>query len=415
MIGTAAGVVAAAVLLLGLLLASIGLYGMLRKPEIFEQLHAAGLVTGSGAILVLLASLASGSAEIATSAVLVVAFVLVTSSLSTHAIALAAWRVRTETSQRHGAVRSGRLDDSASGAASSATALRVILAHDASPGADVAISLVASMPWAHGSIIHLIGVIEGDLQPLGATESPDQRAGAVDLSTALETAARRLRRPGLIVDHAIGRGDPGTAIATEAERVRAELVVIGSRGLDPVRALFQGSVAAAVVDAAPCPVLVARMPRVRDVLLATDGSTLSQAAIEAVAVWPVFADVDVRVLTVATGVGPYGDRPLPGSTHATSEAEPHAAAAEAAATTLREAGRRAVPFVREGGAASTILAFAQDEAIDLIVLGSRGRTGLRRVVLGSVGRDVLSSAKTSVLIVPRAGRRAARLVPPDDA
>jgi len=87
----AAGV---AVLLLGLALASIGLIGMFRRPTIFEQLHAAGLVTGPGVILVLIASLATVNAEIVTSALLVVVFVLVTSSLSTHAIALAAWRLR---------------------------------------------------------------------------------------------------------------------------------------------------------------------------------------------------------------------------------------------------------------------------------------------------------------------------------
>ena len=86
------GLAGSAVLALGLVLATIGLYGMLRKPSIFEQLHAAGLVTGPGVILVLLASLASGRAEIATSAVLVIAFVLVTASLSTHAIALSAYR-----------------------------------------------------------------------------------------------------------------------------------------------------------------------------------------------------------------------------------------------------------------------------------------------------------------------------------
>jgi monovalent cation/proton antiporter MnhG/PhaG subunit len=91
-IESVAAFLGAVLLLLGLTLVSIGLYGMLRKPAIFEQLHAAALVTGPGVILVLLASLASLRAEIVTSAALVIAFILITSSLSTHAIALAAWR-----------------------------------------------------------------------------------------------------------------------------------------------------------------------------------------------------------------------------------------------------------------------------------------------------------------------------------
>jgi len=85
-------VIAVALLLLGLTLATIGLVGLLRMPEILHQLHAAGLVTGPAVILVLLASVASGSAEIITSAALVILFVLVTAPLSAHAIAQAARR-----------------------------------------------------------------------------------------------------------------------------------------------------------------------------------------------------------------------------------------------------------------------------------------------------------------------------------
>ena len=85
-------IVGAALIALGLLLATIGLYGLLRFPDIFHQLHPAGLVAGPAVILVLLAAVATGSAEIVTSAALVLLFVLVTSPLSTHAIAQAARR-----------------------------------------------------------------------------------------------------------------------------------------------------------------------------------------------------------------------------------------------------------------------------------------------------------------------------------
>ena len=78
--------------LLGLSLATIGLYGMLRKPDIFHQLHAAGLISTSAVLLVLLASFATGNAEIITSAILVAGFLLVTAPLSGHAVARAAWR-----------------------------------------------------------------------------------------------------------------------------------------------------------------------------------------------------------------------------------------------------------------------------------------------------------------------------------
>ncbi|HEX6021213.1 MAG TPA: monovalent cation/H(+) antiporter subunit G [Solirubrobacter sp.] len=85
-------IIGSALLFLGLLLATIGLYGLLRMRDIFHQLHPAGLITGPAVILVLLASVATGRAEIITSAALVLLFVLITSPLSAHAIAQAARR-----------------------------------------------------------------------------------------------------------------------------------------------------------------------------------------------------------------------------------------------------------------------------------------------------------------------------------
>jgi len=81
-------------LMLGLLLATIALYGLLRMPDVFLQVHPAGLVTGPALILILLASVATRNAEIITSAVLVIVFLLITSPLSAHAIAQAARRRR---------------------------------------------------------------------------------------------------------------------------------------------------------------------------------------------------------------------------------------------------------------------------------------------------------------------------------
>jgi monovalent cation/proton antiporter MnhG/PhaG subunit len=99
MAGTIVDLVAACLLFGGLTLATIGLYGLLRMRDVFHQLHPAGLITGPALLLVLLAAIGTGSAEIITSAALVFLFLLVTSSLSNHAIANAAWRVRSRDEQ----------------------------------------------------------------------------------------------------------------------------------------------------------------------------------------------------------------------------------------------------------------------------------------------------------------------------
>jgi monovalent cation/proton antiporter MnhG/PhaG subunit len=101
MIDVVLEVVGSGLVFLGLTLATIGLYGMLRKPDIFHQLHAAGLVSTVAVLLILLASFATGSPEIITSAILVGGFVLVTAPLSGHAVARAAWRrTRPEEAER---------------------------------------------------------------------------------------------------------------------------------------------------------------------------------------------------------------------------------------------------------------------------------------------------------------------------
>jgi nucleotide-binding universal stress UspA family protein len=66
---------------------------------------------------------------------------------------------------------------------------------------------------------------------------------------------------------------------------------------------------------------------------------------------------------------------------------------------LRESGHVVDSEMRHGDAAGEIVAVAERRGADLIVLGSRGRTGLTRLLLGSVARNVLSGSTASVLIV----------------
>ena len=92
MISIVLDVVGAALLVIGLTLMTISLYGVLRMPDTYSQLHAQGLATGPGVITVLASSVATENAAIITFAVLGIAFVTLTSPVSGHAIARAAHR-----------------------------------------------------------------------------------------------------------------------------------------------------------------------------------------------------------------------------------------------------------------------------------------------------------------------------------
>jgi monovalent cation/proton antiporter MnhG/PhaG subunit len=81
-------------LALGSIVTTISVYGVLRMLDVYSQLHFAGMASGVGAIAILLASIATSDVGTITDAVLVIAFLLLTAPISSHAIAWATYRRR---------------------------------------------------------------------------------------------------------------------------------------------------------------------------------------------------------------------------------------------------------------------------------------------------------------------------------
>jgi len=208
------------------------------------------------------------------------------------------------------------------------------------------------------------------------------------------------------VDTARRRGRPASEIVPEAERIGCDLIITGSRGRGPLATMLLGSVAAEVVDRAPCPVLVARLPLMRRILLADDGSSPSAAAVKVAATWPIFKGVPATAVSVAPVYAITGAGPIKHEDAKQSYAEGvdalrgiHGLIADDAAKTLTDAGVSAEPETRFGDPAEEIIGAAFEHEADLIVMGSRGQTGFERLVMGSVARNVLTHAPQSVLIV----------------
>lgn len=77
-----------------------------------------------------------------------------------------------------------------------------------------------------------------------------------------------------------------------------------------------------------------------------------------------------------------------------------AAGAQLIVRKAREAGVRATYLIWEGDPAESILEASASEAADVIMLGSRPRTNLRRLILGSVSSEVSKRATCEVVVVP---------------
>jgi nucleotide-binding universal stress UspA family protein len=286
--------------------------------------------------------------------------------------------------------------------------LRVLLATDLSRCAESATRLTASLPWPKSTTILVLGVIETarPVVDVGRSAGTDER-DAREFTYAVRLVSETLAAPGRTVETITTFGHPADAIVEEAARFRADLVIMGSRGRGPVRSALLGSVSAEVVDRAPCPVLIARRERISSVVFGADGETRTAVAADVLA-WPIFADVPIRVVTVANVHLPYGaaaesrakfDAAVSSYLKKTSEEDTRCdRIAKQRAAQLTALGVRATSEVRHGPPAKAILATADAFGADLIVVGSRGDRGLHRMVVGSTAREILYEASCSVLI-----------------
>lgn len=296
--------------------------------------------------------------------------------------------------------------------------MRILLATDGSRAADQARDLVAALPWREGGRVRIVSVAPTRAELLGVPWTVDVLPDADQLEDetlrvhrdALEIAEREISsaRSDVVIESILVRGRAASVIVDEARSMPADLIVVGHRGHGRWESMLLGSVSSEVVDHAPCPVLVARDERLGPVVFADDGSRSARMAESVLTSWPLFSGLPVTVLTVAEEGYPYAaalaplvySEPMDQYADSTQELERIAREEnEAAAGRLRDAGFEATGLIREGDAAHEIVAVAREREAGLIVVGTRGQTGLRRLILGSVARNVLLHAPCSVLVV----------------
>jgi nucleotide-binding universal stress UspA family protein len=296
--------------------------------------------------------------------------------------------------------------------------MRILLAVDGSVSSDRATELVASLTLPAGSTVRVIAVQQPFADALAfswaaagdasaATESEDAQE-ARRLREVIARSEAAVKAPDRKVEGFLVRGRAASAIVDEASGLDADLVVMGSRGHGTIATMVLGSTAAEVVDHAPCPVLVARRAELGDVVFADDGSSSARTAESVLTRWPIWAGHRISVVTVAQVAVPVAagftpglyDQVLESYARSADEARDEVRAESTGeAHRLADAGLAATPVALEGDAATEIVRFAGERHSGTIVMGTRGHTGLTRLILGSVARNVLLHAPCSVLIV----------------
>lgn len=143
--------------------------------------------------------------------------------------------------------------------------MKILLAIDGSEPAGAAVREVRNRTWPPGSQVRVLAVARplippGELALAGAAYDQMTRELMEEAKKVAARAADALQRSGMTVETVVREGDPRTEIVAEAERLQADLIVLGSKGRTGVARWLMGSVAEYVVRHAPCSVEVARNP-----------------------------------------------------------------------------------------------------------------------------------------------------------
>lgn len=275
----------------------------------------------------------------------------------------------------------------------------ILLATDLSSRGDRAMDRARSLALEWACRLVVVHALVG---PATTTDVPSWRAP----TDPRDLARRRILRdlgPGTTPDLEIvvERGDPATLITETVERAGAGLVLVGTQREETLLRAMLGSTIGALVRRSAAPVLVVRTRphgAYRDVVVGTDFSEASRVALTtALALFP---RARVSILH-ALGV-PY-------ETIADDQDAAREAVARDARTRSEEflaatpEARDAVVGIMSGyGAVTTLLDdLAQGGRLDLAVLGTEGRSGLSRLLLGSDAERLLRVLAADTLVVRR--------------
>jgi nucleotide-binding universal stress UspA family protein len=287
---------------------------------------------------------------------------------------------------------------------------RILLPTDGSEWAMAAARHAFAFARLGDGTVHALSVVDlrhFEDELVGAGRDEGMSIAEQSAHAAVDHVERLAAEAECPVRTSVRRGIPHTTIVDYASVHEMDLVVMGTHGRTGLQRFLLGSVTERVLREAPVPVVTTHLDDERDVpsyeqiLVPTDGSEGATAAVEhaldiASATGGhlhVLSVVDSRAIAGGFEAGPA----LPSiRTHLETYAQD---AADTFVERAAEAGVDATGTVTVGLPADEIRDYAEREGVDLVVMGTHGRTGLERVVFGSVTERVARTVEVPVLTI----------------
>jgi nucleotide-binding universal stress UspA family protein len=204
------------------------------------------------------------------------------------------------------------------------------------------------------------------------------------------------------VQRVIQIGHPVDVIVETTRSAHAHLIMVGARGLGPVKELILGSVSHRVLMHAPCSTMIIKAPlsQIRKILLPVEGQEDADAAIQFLALQPFLQPVEIEVFAV----WPQPQLPWPTTVEQSGSLETQAIEEarermKSITDRLLQLNVRCQTHIGIGDPAYGILEQAKTSQSDLIMMGTHGRGGFSRLLMGSVSHSVLHQTSCPVIIV----------------
>lgn len=292
----------------------------------------------------------------------------------------------------------------------------ILVGVDFSPGSLAAAVRAAEVAAHHGArltLVHAATVPERPEVPESMQSTADAYLTVLERRLAadrdrLQALREELAASGAEVSQVLVDRFADDALVEAATELGADLLVTGSRDRTGLRRWLLGSVAESVVRTAPCSVLVAR-PGDPDrgfqrIVVGTDFSEQAELALDrALDLAAPGASLDLaHCFRLAFPTEAPDDLPAIGPDPTTLHAQLSADALERGKRLLEDHGRADVTTrfsLRDDTPRHALCDLAEERQADLIVIGSHGRRGLRRALLGSTAEAVVRHAPCSVLVV----------------
>ncbi|MEO1477163.1 MAG: universal stress protein, partial [Bacteroidota bacterium] len=297
---------------------------------------------------------------------------------------------------------------------------RILFPTDFSDCAESAYRHASYLANRFGAELHVLHVVEEGRDDPGdwvADLSITPLDIAIDLDLPVESPAEEMP-PARFVSVTETAPHAGPAILRYADARGIDLIVMGTHGRRGMRRFVMGSVAEEVMQTAPCPVFTIGGGKacreawtIRHVLAPVDFSEHARAsARHAAALAEAYGASLTLVTVVDMAMLPTGSAPYLDIYHVPTddlEARARRLLNEQAASLRREFP--ALPListhVQIGRPASAIVEVAEEVMADCLVMGSHGRTGMERLLMGSVSGEVVRSAPCPVFVVKSFGRK----------